>query len=1188
MGLLGKLIVNIDADLGGLRKQIKEAERTMRNSARSLGDLSSNLTQAISLPFAAIGIGSIKAAADLNKLTDGLATTMQGAGRSVFSVQNEIVELRKAALAPGLDFEQAVKGSLRLQGVGKSAEAAREILVQFGNAIAVSGGSAAELDAVTRQLSQIIGKGKILNEDLVVLKENMPSVSKAMVEAFGTADAEGLSKLGISTDQFVDRLTKQLSSLPRATGGLANGLTNAFNAIKQGAADVGNVLATKLNLVERLDQFANFVGGIADAFKELSPFAQDVVVYLGLFAVALGPAIKIGSLFVSTIGSISVAIAQMRLAMSAVQTGGLIGWFQSLNAVMKANIIGVVVGVALAAAAAFALLNAEVSTSTKIQQTIAAVQKEAVASISEERVKTGLLIDVLKSETASREEKAAALAKLNQIAPEYFKGLNAEKINVDQLNFAYDRYIEGLLRAARAKAAEGKLIELDKKALEVEERRQKLRAALPQSAASNLQLAQGGFVGATGQRQSSNEQFIKAADEEAASIKQQMDALKALIKTNTDLVPSEATKTKAVVQSAAALKEADKQAKVYAEALSDIQKEIDKAALTGGDAFEAQANAIESGLSKILDAGFSKNSAQVQKFVGLMAQLKASVQTIGPLTPLQQITPDAPVSLTAGQAPASPIAPVPVEVLDSYARLPEYLQVWQDKVAEAQLTLDSFWESNGAAMQAASEAMLQFGDTIESSLADANTSWADFGTAAKAAIVGVIGNLIKLAVASAVTNAFRTSPNPLLGAGLAAIAGGLAAGLFKRLVGAAKFARGTLHAPEGMALVGEEGPELLNLPARSGIRLAAKQASTVQSAIQRAVSGPVQSAAGLSVVGQRGPEYVYLPAGAQVIPAPQTKQVLAQVREKLAHVPVSMRKAAPALARVRRVEQYFVGTLHAPGGVALVGEEGPELLNLPRQSGTRVSNLTTNSVLANFANTERSVSRSQHHSVSVVQMLERSLAPLQASRPHTVRAAQAVTNHFAPLKTIAKRKEYGYSTRRANLATLANVRGTFGQGKARRDSPLSAVQVSVSQSLEPLRVALSAPRLSRATGAVGYAVRQAMPSLQATLNVGGLPGQRLSDRMPAVAVSVPRFSLGNLPVPGSLSIVDERAAQIVRSHQSGQHLHTQPAQQQVFEQIQGKVQPQQVEVGGTFRVIGTDLVLVLEKAERNNRRLTGK
>lgn len=1022
MGLLGKLIVNIDADLTGLRTQIKAAERVMAQSAKTLGGLSAKLTQAITLPFAAISVGAIKAAADLNRLTDGLKTTMLDAGRSVFSVQTEIEALRKAALAPGLDFEQAVKGSLRLQGVGLSAERAREILIQFGNAVAVAGGTAENLNSVTVQLAQIIGKGKILTADLNIVKENMPSVAQAMIKAFGTADAEGIQKLGLSADVFVEKLTKQLATLPRATGGLANAITNVFSAIKQSAADLGNVLAEKLNVGDRLEQLSTFVLGLADAFKALSPSAQDTVLRIAAFGLALGPAIKVGSLLISTIGGISVAIAQMRQTMAAVQTGGLVGWWKSLNDVMKANVIGVVIGVALAAAAAFALLGKSTDAAAKTQKALLEINKQASDSVAEERVKVGLLVDVLKSETATRDQKADALKKLNAIAPDYFKGLNAEKVSIDQLNLAYDGYINSILRAARAKAAEGKLIELDKQALEIAEKKNNALAQAanfvvpdrPRAANANgvgdLQDEGARAASLAIQAKANSEIQIKAFDEQAAAVKQQMDALKGLIKANTDLVPTEeqkaaalASSRKAIEENAAsvnagklATKEAGKQAKVYAEALADVQKEVDKAALTGADAFEAQANAIENGLGKLLDAGFSKGSKEVQTMVAMLEKLKASINPTGPvellnnllkldkgseevqtlvgafgqfeaaiktvtptipnlvalfksdaageqikqvvallnqakaaaqgvtpLSPLEQRTPGAPVSETAGVAPQSPIERVPQEVLDSYALLPEYLQAWQDKAIESQQVLSEFWESNGAAMMAARDAMLEFGSVIESSLADANTSWGDFGAAAKSAIVGVIGNLIKLSVASAITSAFKSSPNPLLGAGLAAIGGALAAGIFKRLVGAAKFAQGTLSAPGGLSLVGEEGPELLNLPTRSGIRIASKHACAVQDAIGHAVFGRAKS--GLSVVGKNGPEYIHLPKGAQVIPAQQTRTAIDAMRRSMSAVPtllqIAPHQVPDTLSFAGQYRANIAGLQRSPRDIA-VGQTG--------------------------------------------------------------------------------------------------------------------------------------------------------------------------------------------------------------------------------------------------------------------------
>jgi hypothetical protein len=45
-----------------------------------------------------------------------------------------------ACVLPGLGFEEAVKGSIRLQAVGFSADEARKTLETFGTAIAATGG----------------------------------------------------------------------------------------------------------------------------------------------------------------------------------------------------------------------------------------------------------------------------------------------------------------------------------------------------------------------------------------------------------------------------------------------------------------------------------------------------------------------------------------------------------------------------------------------------------------------------------------------------------------------------------------------------------------------------------------------------------------------------------------------------------------------------------------------------------------------------------------------------------------------------------------------------------------------------------------------------------------------------------------------------------------------------------------
>ena len=57
------------------------------------------------------------------------------------------------------------------------------------------------------------------------------------------------------------------------------------------------------------------------------------------------------------------------------------------------------------------------------------VNKEVPSTISNEIDEVTKLNDILQSNTSSYEDKKQALAKLKEINPEYFKGLNAENLN---------------------------------------------------------------------------------------------------------------------------------------------------------------------------------------------------------------------------------------------------------------------------------------------------------------------------------------------------------------------------------------------------------------------------------------------------------------------------------------------------------------------------------------------------------------------------------------------------------------------------------------------------------------------------------------------------------------------------------------------------------------------------------------
>jgi len=158
---------------------------------------------------------------------------------STSGLRAQVARLEEMAKAPGLGFDQLVQGVTRLEAAGFSAKTAEAALKQFGNALALVGGSKAELEGVALALTQIKSKGVVSAEEINQIAERVPQVRTAMKAAFGTSSTEEIQKLGITATEFVDKLIKEFAKLPRATGGLQNALDNIDEAFKKAGRTLG-------------------------------------------------------------------------------------------------------------------------------------------------------------------------------------------------------------------------------------------------------------------------------------------------------------------------------------------------------------------------------------------------------------------------------------------------------------------------------------------------------------------------------------------------------------------------------------------------------------------------------------------------------------------------------------------------------------------------------------------------------------------------------------------------------------------------------------------------------------------------------------------------------------------------------------------------------------------------------------
>jgi tape measure domain-containing protein len=309
---LGKLNLKLGIDVSDLDKELGKVERSMSRFGGKMQNIGTTLTQSLTLPIIGLGAASLKSFADIEKLQNGLIAIM---GSSTDAAV-EMERLRKVAENPGLALPEVVKASASLQSVGMNADAARETITQFGNAVARAGGGAEQFDGVVLALSQISAVGKVTQEDLNQIKERLPEFARVMKEEFGVVTAEGIRELGISSEEFIKRSVGALGNLERANGGLANTFDNLKDNVGASLAELGKAINETLNLEAVVATLSAGLQKLVDGFKSLNPETQGFIVKAGLLVAALGPAIFIVGKLISTFGAL---IGTTRLIMTTVK-----------------------------------------------------------------------------------------------------------------------------------------------------------------------------------------------------------------------------------------------------------------------------------------------------------------------------------------------------------------------------------------------------------------------------------------------------------------------------------------------------------------------------------------------------------------------------------------------------------------------------------------------------------------------------------------------------------------------------------------------------------------------------------------------------------------------------------------------------------------------------------------------------
>jgi tape measure domain-containing protein len=454
----GILSIKIRADASPLERALKVVGRDMAAFSQKALAIGRGVTLGFTGPIIAMGSSFVNAAASMDQLERGMAAIMG----STSEAGKELSKLKESAKLPGLGFEEAVRGSIRLQAVGLQAEQARKILETFGKAIATTGGGAVELEAVQYQLTQMISKNRILAEDFKPIQSAVPLIGKALQAAFNTDNIEAVRATGVGAKEFAMRLTESLAVLPEvlnSTGGIRNQFDNLRDALKFASAEMGKAILKNIDLeavidsvTQRINMLSDWFGSLSDGMQKFILSATKNIAIFGGLAWIIGQVGSALGTFIYVMGqAVKVLYTYDKVTKTVALTTG--GW----------------ITIIAAAAIAVGLLVNNYNNASKPMDTFNDHLSVGAKNARKETVEFNSLMGVLQDANTSLSTRSTALETINTKYKDYLPNLIEEATSIDAIRIAQEKGNIALQNKFKVLAAQGVLEKQSKKLLDLRE-----------------------------------------------------------------------------------------------------------------------------------------------------------------------------------------------------------------------------------------------------------------------------------------------------------------------------------------------------------------------------------------------------------------------------------------------------------------------------------------------------------------------------------------------------------------------------------------------------------------------------------------------------------------------------------------------------------------------------------------------
>lgn len=430
---------------------MQNVSRQVQKSATTLKNVGGNLSTYVTLPVLGAGVAAAKFASDyeesLNKVNVAFGSSasyvqnwakssLESFGIAEGSALDMASLFGDMATSMGLPQKEASKMSTSLTGLAGD-------LASFKN-IGIDEATTALNGVFTGETESLKRIGVVMTEANLQAFALTQGINKQVGKM---SEAE---KVNLRYAYVLDKTKNAQGDFERTGGGAANQMRVFTESLKQVGQQLGAII---LPLVTKV---ITFINEKIKAFSNLSETSKVLIVSIAGIAAAIGPLLSgLGSVLgflpnmVSSIGNVGKAWTTLTTLLAA-------NPFTAIAAVLAT-----IVSVTLIAGSRFTEL-------TNATEEFAKVTATASSAIAKEKVELDKNLAVAKNEKLSKEDRKKAIENLNAISPQYLGNLTLENINTKAATDSVGKYNQALLQKAKVMAAQDKLVEVQKKLLDLQ------------------------------------------------------------------------------------------------------------------------------------------------------------------------------------------------------------------------------------------------------------------------------------------------------------------------------------------------------------------------------------------------------------------------------------------------------------------------------------------------------------------------------------------------------------------------------------------------------------------------------------------------------------------------------------------------------------------------------------------------